>query len=160
MNIPNHTFGVISDTHGLLDAKIPDLFRGVCHILHAGDIGRPSVLEGLRALAPVTAVSGNVDGAVAGAQPECLQDFLGVRIWMLHILGDPYCLPATTKKLLENHHPDVVVFGHSHQPFMGRIDGIYFFNPGSAGPRRYGWPRTAGFLDLEEGKARGRIVPL
>jgi putative phosphoesterase len=158
--MPNHTLGVISDTHGLLDAKIPALFQGVSHILHAGDVGRPSVLAGLRAIAPVTVVSGNVDGFVAGIHPECLQEYWGVRIWMLHILGDPFRLPANARELLKIHHPDVVVFGHSHQSFMERIDGRLFFNPGSAGPKRFSLPRSVGFLELEGGKVRGRIVLL
>ncbi len=154
--------GVVSDTHGLLDPRLPALFEKVEHLLHAGDIGSVSVLHGLEGLAPLTAVSGNVDGGFLNAHilPQQSVVLAGMRIWITHILGNPHKLSRETRIHLEQTNPDIVVFGHTHQPFNEKVDGTFFFNPGIAGPRRFHLPRSIGFLDIQNGEARGRIVSL
>jgi uncharacterized protein len=154
--------GVISDTHGLFDSRIPTLFAGVDHILHAGDMGNIRVYHQLEALAPVTAISGNVDEGVLPADfpPQRTIELYGVRVFMVHILGDPLRLKPAVQREMSNIQPEVVIFGHSHQPFLQRIGSILFFNPGSAGRKRFSLPRCVGFLEIEKGHARARLVPL
>lgn len=144
--------GVISDTHGLLRPEALAALAGVGHILHAGDVGAPEVLEALRALAPVTAVRGNNDrGAWAVALPETVTlELGGARLTIIHDvhhLRDPG--PAA-----------VVVSGHSHVPRNELRDGVLWFNPGSAGPRRFSLPITVGVLTVTRGRVAGEIVPL
>jgi putative phosphoesterase len=162
MNDSSIVIGVISDTHGLLDPRLPALFSKVEHLLHAGDIGSTSILHGLEGIAPLTAVRGNVDDGFlrAGILPQQTVVLAGMRIWMTHILGNPYKLSRETRDDLERAQPDIVIFGHTHQPFNEKVEGILFFNPGSAGPRRFNLQRSVGFLDVREGQARGRIVTL
>jgi putative phosphoesterase len=111
-------------------------------IIHAGDVGRPEILDRLRAMAPVFAVRGNVDhGAWAEALPEtALVDVAGVRIYVLH---DVHALGAASGF-------DVVVSGHSHKPREEWRDGVLYVNPGSAGPRRFRLPITVAKLDLRK----------
>lgn len=160
MNDSSFVIGVIADTHGLLDPRLSALFNKVEHLLHAGDIGSLSVLHGLEGIAPLTAVSGNVDDGLLGNDIPTQQTVVlaGMRIWMTHILGNPHKLSRENRNLLEQAKPDIVVFGHTHQPFNGKVDDILFFNPGSAGPRRFNLQRSVGFLDIRKGQARGRIV--
>lgn len=147
--------GVISDTHGLLRPEAVETLRGVAHILHAGDVGAPEVLDELRKIAPVTAVRGNVDTA-AWARRIPLNEVVeieGVSIYMLHILSDLDLKPEAAGF-------SVVVYGHSHQPASEVKNGVLYFNPGSAGPRRFKLPVTVGKLVVEGGKVRGEIVEL
>jgi putative phosphoesterase len=162
MSSQKHLIGVISDTHNLLDARVPVLFTGVDRILHAGDIGNPSVYHGLRHIAPVTAVLGNTDASnvLPEIQEQQVFELYGARFWLTHILGDPRKLTTAMRRQLTQIQPQVVVFGHSHQPFLERRGAVLFFNPGSAGPRRFALPRTVGFLEIEDGQIRGRIVAL
>jgi uncharacterized protein len=131
--------GVISDTHGLIRPEALEALRGVDHILHAGDVGGSDVLEALQALAPTTAVRGNNDvGPWAAALPEkATVNLGGVRILVLHELRALTIIPAEAGIA-------AVVFGHSHQPRSERKAGVLYFNPGSAGPRRFNLPVTAG----------------
>ena len=147
--------GVISDTHGLLRPQAAEALRGVAHILHAGDIGAPEVLEKLRNLAPVTAVRGNVDtaGWARGIPLNQVVEIEGVSIYMLHILAELDLKPEAAGF-------GVVVYGHSHKPSSEVKNGVLYFNPGSAGPRRFKLPATVGKLMLEAGVARGEIVVL
>ncbi len=147
--------GVISDTHGLLRPQAVEVLRGVAHILHAGDIGAPEVLEELRKLAPVTAVRGNVDTAswARGIPLNQVVEIEGVSIYMLHILAELDLKPEAAGL-------GVVVYGHSHQPLSEVKNGVLYFNPGSAGPKRFKLPVTVGKLMLEAGVARGEIVVL
>ncbi len=156
------TIGVISDTHGIFDSRIPALFAGVDHILHAGDIGRLEVYHQLRRLAPVTAVSGNVDEGILPLEvkPEAILEFQELRIFMMHILGHPSRLSGQRQEQIDKIHPRIVVFGHSHQPFLEEQRGILFFNPGSAGPQRFSLPRSLGLLEIKVGKVRGRLIEL
>jgi uncharacterized protein len=154
--------GVLSDTHGLLDPRVPGLFEDVDCLLHAGDIGSSSVFAGLQGLAPLTAVAGNVDSGslLMQLRDRELIELGGVRILLIHILGDPCRLDSEMQSLIAETRPGVVVFGHSHQAFNERVGPTLFFNPGSAGPRRFNLPRSVGFLEISNQKVRGRIVCL
>lgn len=128
--------GLIADTHGLFRATIPALFAGVDAIIHAGDVGNKSVLACLRAIAPVDAVSGNVDDRDDPELPR--ERTLPVGELSLHVShGDELGRPNATL-LLARYPADVVVFGHTHRPLYYRADdGRMVINPGAAGPRRF-----------------------
>ncbi|HEV2443254.1 MAG TPA: metallophosphoesterase family protein [Steroidobacteraceae bacterium] len=144
--------GVISDTHGLLRPEAVRALSGVAQIIHAGDVGGPEVLDGLRSIAPVHAVRGNNDrDAWSGSLPLRLSlDTAGVRILVLHDLNE---LDAGS----ETGGHRVVVSGHSHKPAVVERDGILFVNPGSAGPRRFKLPVTVGYITLAKGAAAAEI---
>jgi len=147
--------GVISDTHSLLRPEAIAALRGSHRILHAGDIGDPGILDRLRELAPVTAVRGNVDrGPWAAALPETeLVEIEGLSIYLIHDLGQLDLKP-------EAAGIRVVIYGHSHQPKIEEKNGVVFFNPGSAGPRRFRLPVSLGRLKIEKGTVRIEIVNL
>jgi uncharacterized protein len=147
--------GVISDTHGLLRPEAMDALRGSAHILHAGDIGAPEILDELCQIAPVTAVRGNVDRDSWARDIAATEVFQvgGVSIYMLHILGELDLKPEASGF-------GVVVYGHSHVPKMETKNGVRYFNPGSAGPRRFKLPVTVGKLIVEGAVVRGEIVRL
>lgn len=147
--------GVISDTHGLLRPEAVEALRGSSHILHAGDVGTPEILESLREIAPVTAVRGNVDrGAWASVLPQSeVIEIDGVSIYMLHILDELDLKPEAAGF-------NVVVYGHSHKPASESRARVLYFNPGSAGPRRFKLPVTVGKLIVGGGKVHGEIVTL
>ena len=148
------TVGVVSDTHGLVRAEAKEALRGSDVILHAGDVGGGHVLQELGELAPVVAVRGNVDGGWARLLPERRRlELGGVPVLVLHdraLLG----LDPAAEGL------SVVVFGHSHQPLAERRGGVLWFNPGSAGPRRFRLPVSVGRLVIEDGRVRPRLVEL
>lgn len=150
--------GVISDTHGLLRPGVFEAFQGVCHILHAGDVGDAAILEDLAALAPVTAVWGNMDGQDIRAvtQEEAILEVARTSIALIHghQTADYGRLPARFPTA------SVIVHGHTHQPSERRIDGRLILNPGSAGPRRPGKPVTVALLRLDSGGTRARHVHL
>jgi putative phosphoesterase len=144
--------GVIADTHGLFDRAILRHFQGVDHILHAGDIGDPSVILKLEKLAPVTAVSGNVDGYErSGFPPETVLELGGKRVAIRHIVYEGGKLTEEGRAFLDRAQPDVCIFGHTHQPKAQRAGSILLFNPGSAGPKRFKLPRGLGLLTIEDG---------
>ena len=146
--------GVISDTHGLLRPEAVGALAGAELILHAGDIGDPTLLVRLAEIAPVRAVRGNNDvGAWADDLP--LVDIVaaaGVRIHMLH---DVAGLDAGAAA-----RADAVVAGHSHRARMDVRDGVLYFNPGSAGPRRFKLPISVGRLRVVRGRISGEIIEL
>lgn len=154
--------GVISDTHGLLRPEVFDAFAGVDHILHAGDVGDPGVLDGLGALAPVTAVYGNTDGAeLRSSLPRVARLQLdGFDIVVTH--GDQ--LGSPTPHALNAAFPDaqIIVYGHTHRPLLTIVDVVVtVMNPGGAGARRFNLPPSVGILELEPGiPPRGRLLPL
>ena len=152
--------GVISDTHGQFDPKIPSVFKGVSHILHAGDIGGLRVLHQLEQIAPVTAVSGNVDegNVPPGVDEEKTIQLLGLRIFMVHILGNPHRLARALQERINDLQPDVVVFGHSHKPLIEKHGRVLYFNPGSAGPKRFTLPRSLGLLRVHGGEPHGELI--
>jgi uncharacterized protein len=147
--------GVISDTHGLLRREAVAALRGSERIIHAGDVGEPEILERLRQIAPVSAIRGNVDkSAWARKLPETeVVELGGISIYVLHDLSQLDLKPQAA-----GFH--VVIYGHSHVPKQETRDGVLYFNPGSAGPRRFKLPVTVGKLIVEDGRVRGEIVPI
>lgn len=147
--------GVIADTHGVLRPEAAKALAGCDQILHAGDIGSDAVLASLQHIAPVEAIRGNVDcSGVCGSLPAAaLVELAGNRFYLVHRRED-----------LELHPPPAsiaaVIFGHSHQPEIAWKDGVLYFNPGSAGPRRFRLPITMGFLECFAGKLRPTIHTL
>jgi len=154
--------GLVSDSHGLADPALPALLAGCDLILHAGDLVKAEVLRPLEAVAPVRAVRGNNDHAGAlRALPEVLRlDLAEVAILLLHEIGSPARLHPQPGRLVRSARPQVVVYGHSHAPYAAVHDGILFVNPGSAGPRRFSLPRSAGLLHLRPGHARVELYDL
>lgn len=147
--------GVISDTHSLLRPQACRALEGVDRILHAGDIGEPAVLDALARIAPVTAVYGNNDhGPWARALPQTTEVRIGsVTILMTHIVSSLRVEPRTLGA-------SVVVYGHSHRPENVRRGGVLYFNPGSAGPRRFKLPVTVGRLTVRGARVQAKIVTL
>ncbi|MGC2162909.1 MAG: metallophosphoesterase family protein [Silvibacterium sp.] len=126
---------MISDTHGLLRPEALAALHGVEHILHAGDVGDPAILAALRAIAPLTAIRGNIDafGACAQLPPTELIELAGHSIYMLHDLAALDLNPAAAGL-------SVVISGHSHQPRIEHRKNVLYFNPGSAGPGDFPCP--------------------
>jgi hypothetical protein len=147
--------GVISDTHGLLRPEAIKALRGSDHIIHAGDVGAPEILDELRAIAPVTAVRGNIDKAAWAQQlPENeVLEVAGVCIYVLHDLAQLDLKPKAAGFA-------AVVSGHSHVAKQETRDGVLYFNSGSAGPRRFKLPVSVGRLFVENGKLRCERLPL
>jgi hypothetical protein len=146
--------GVISDTHGLLRPEALRALRGSDVVLHAGDIGGAGILEELQAIAPVVAVRGNNDREPwARALPvEVALDLGGVAVAIVHDLNT--LTPAAAEGAA------VVVSGHSHQPRRDVVGGVLYFNPGSAGPRRFRLPISLGRLDVVGGRVRATLIDL
>ena len=143
--------GVIADTHGLFDPVVRRHFKGVDHILHAGDIGDQSVIEQLEQIASVTAVSGNIDNDEQDGFPsEAVIELAGRRIAIRHILYEGGKLTKDGRGFLEREQSDICVFGHTHQPKTEWFGKTLLFNPGSAGPKRFSLPRGIGVLRLEK----------
>jgi putative phosphoesterase len=146
---------VISDTHGLLRPEALAALQGSDHIIHAGDVDSPEILETLASIAPVTAVRGNVDkDAWARKLPEtAVVEFGGVSVYVLHDL-------AQLDLKAEAAGFEVVISGHSHVAKSETRNGVLYFNPGSAGPRRFKLPVSVGKLAIEGGQVRAEIVEL
>jgi uncharacterized protein len=147
--------GVISDTHGLLRPEAVDALRGSDHIIHAGDIGASEILDVLSKMAPVTAIRGNID---VEAWSKCLPTtnvvgFGGALIYVLHDLKALDLNPRAAGFA-------AVISGHSHVPKIEWKDGVLYFNPGSAGPRRFKLPISLGRIRLEEGQVTPELMPL
>ena len=153
--------GVIADTHGLFDSAILRHFKGVDHILHAGDIGDRSVIEQLEQIAPVTAVSGNVDDEQQSGFPsETMIELASRRIAIRHILYEGGKMTKEGRAFLERDHPDVCIFGHTHQPKAEWFGKTLLFNPGSAGPKRFTLPRGIGLLRLCDAEVTPHLISL
>jgi uncharacterized protein len=166
----------VSDTHGFFDPCLVEVLKGVEVILHGGDVGSPAVLDELREIATVHAVQGNVDSPVLGLPPSFTCRFNGVQIEMRHILpvlqsqleewardSAPSKAQATNRDVFfKSFDPttSVVVFGHSHEPCLLVIRGKLFFNPGSAGKKRFSLPRCCGLLEISSGRIKATIKPL
>jgi|SRR5271170_1172839 len=153
--MPPILIGVISDTHGLLRPEAFQVLRESDYIIHAGDVGSSEIIDKLSAIAPVTAVRGNIDkGAWAEKLPETEGlEVGGISIYVLHDLAQLELQPEAAGFA-------VVVSGHSHVPKQETRDGVLYFNPGSAGPRRFKLPISLGRLILEDGGVRGELLNL
>ena len=147
--------GVISDTHGLLRPEALKALRGSELIIHAGDVGDPEILNTLARIAPVTAIRGNIDkGAWAQKVPDSeVVELGGISIYVLHDLSQLDLKPEVAGFA-------VVIYGHSHIPKQETRGGVLYFNPGSAGPRRFRLPVTVGKLVIEQGKVRAEIIAI
>jgi uncharacterized protein len=147
--------GVISDTHGLLRPEALEALRGSDHIIHAGDIGDPGIVPNLEKIAPVTAIRGNIDRepwARRFPETEAIE-FAGLHLYIIHDVNALDLNPQAGGFA-------AVISGHSHQPRQEVKDGVLYFNPGSAGPRRFRLPVTLGSLEILNGKVNGKIVEL
>lgn len=146
--------GVISDTHGLLRPEAFAALAGVQHILHAGDVGDIAILDQLRAIAPVTAIRGNIDvhGACAELPATDFVELSGKIFYLVHSVKDLDINPAVAGVA-------VVVSGHSHRPSIEERNGILYLNPGSAGPRRFSLPISLALVDIAS-EIEARILHL
>lgn len=147
--------GVISDTHGLLRPEALIALAEVEHILHAGDVGNPAILDALREIAPVTAIRGNVDvRGECSLLPATEAVELGGRLfYMVHSVHDLDIDPVAAQV-------DVVVSGHSHKPGIEHRKDVMYLNPGSAGPRRFDLPVAVALATVGKGGVEARIVEL
>ena len=154
--------GVISDTHGFYDPRVPFLLKGVEHILHAGDIGKGRIVEQLSGIAPVTAVRGNNDRQRPESEyPEIeTLNLGGCCIYMTHIVKVPKDGDVAGLAAYSDQGVDVVVFGHSHMALHESRGALTFFNPGAAGKRRFKVVPSIGLLKLEAGRVEGHILVL
>ena len=154
--------GVISDTHGMLRAEVLEAFEKVDHILHGGDVGTWDVLLDLQALAPVTAVYGNVDGPELR---EKLPDVATIRLDGFDIVvthGDQFGTPTPATLHQAFPRADIIVFGHTHRPLLELVDKtVTVMNPGGAGAARFNLKPSIGIMELEPGiPPRARLVEL
>lgn len=134
---------VLSDTHGLLRPDVLEACSGVDAILHAGDVGDPSILDRLREIAPVTAIRGNIDtaGPCGKLPPAEMVPFGSLTVYMVHSLADLDISPASAGV-------QVVISGHSHKYAEDTRHGVLYLNPGSVGPRRFRLPTTMAYLHV------------
>jgi uncharacterized protein len=147
--------GVISDTHGLLRPEVISAFEGVSLIIHAGDVGRPAVLETLGNIAPVVAVRGNTDrDAWAFRLPLTeVVEVAGISLYVLHDLCRLDLNPAASGF-------NAVINGHTHEPLIKKKDNVVFINPGSAGPRRFTLPVSIALLHIRNNSLKAELVTL
>lgn len=149
--------GIISDTHSYLDPSVAEVFAEVDHILHAGDIGNEEVLEALEAIAPTTAVKGNIDGGNLRFLPEEAEVTLGGKLFAIrHICGSPKRPNKATRALLSRVRPDFLIVGHSHIPVITKIHDTLWINPGAAGREGFHDIRLAArmHIDADTGEVR------
>lgn len=153
------TIGILSDTHGYFHPSLVDDLAGVDLILHAGDVGDPSILDGLEAVAPVKAVWGNIDGtAVRRRLPEHERFSVeGLDVWMTHIAGRPGRWQQGMGEKLNANPPDILVCGHSHILRVERVEslgGMLYVNPGAAGKQGLHQKKTCLRLTIDGGEAK------
>jgi uncharacterized protein len=150
-----YPIGVISDTHGLLRDEALAALAGSALIIHAGDVGNPSILSRLRDIAPVIGVRGNVD-TEAWARVLPLTTVVEAEPHTIYVLHDLAQLDLDPR----DAGLSAVISGHSHKPRIDEQDGVLFLNPGSAGPRRFDLPVTVARLTTEAGRIRAEILDL
>jgi putative phosphoesterase len=162
--------GVVSDTHGFFDPRLKDLLAGVDIILHGGDVGSEEVLDELKRIAPVRAVRGNVDSPDLELPLSLKLSLESLQVEIMHVLPVPQSEleewldamlpggrpPKRSEKFLAtfDEATGVVVFGHTHQPCLTTLGDRLFFNPGSAGKKRFDLPRCCGLLEVVPGRVR------
>jgi len=150
--------GAISDTHGYFDTKLYDVFNGVSHIFHSGDIGETSIIERLQGIAPVTAVKGNNDPDVFLPHIKCVQ-IDKFKFLITHKFGTgKYDLIVREKIFIEN--PNVVIFGHTHSAVIYYEDGRLFLNPGYSGYPNGIWERSVAIISCDEEQPSAEIIQL
>lgn len=153
--------GIISDTHGKLHPTVAEHFAGVDHIIHAGDIGDEDLLRQLAEIAPLTAVAGNIEDFRCGpARAHARVKIDGLRFFVTHILPRPSKVGADVQKALSRERADVVIFGHSHLPHDEQRDGVWYFNPASAGARRFDYPTSVGMFEKRRSSWSARHIAL
>jgi uncharacterized protein len=147
--------GIISDTHGLLRPEAVQALQGCRHIIHAGDIGAPEIIPALDKIAPVTAIRGNIDTQpwTAKFPPTEVVELDGVFLYVIHDVKAIDLNPRAAGFA-------AVISGHSHQPKQEWRDDVLYFNPGSAGPRRFKLPISIGILEIAGNKIKSRIIEL
>lgn len=147
--------GIVSDTHGLLRPELLVALAGVDHILHAGDVGDPAILDQLRAIAPITAIRGNIDtsGACARLPATDAIELAGHLVYLVHSIQDLDLDPAAAGIAL-------VVSGHSHRPSVEQRGPVLYLNPGSCGPRRFRLPVTLALAEVTPRQMDAHLVEL
>ena len=168
--------GVVSDTHGYFDPHLALRLDGVTEILHAGDVGPQQLLDQFSTIAPVRAVRGNIDAGSLGLPPTLTRRYGGVEIHLMHelpksqsVLSDWARAAPLAGKQAERCNqflrsfPEkcrIVVFGHTHEPCLEVLAGKLFFNPGSAGRKRFSLPRCCGLLEISPEGMRATMLSL
>lgn len=154
---------VVSDTHGSLDARVFPLLEGAERILHCGDVGTGGVLEELKTVAPTEWVRGNCDLHFGPEVPECIvgefRPGMG-RYLLTHVLGAPRRIRPLLQARLQKDRPNLVFFGHSHQPELTSWQGRHFLNPGALYRPRGGFDHSLALLDVDGERVLARIVAL
>lgn len=150
--------GLLSDTHGFLDPRLPRIFRGVEHILHAGDIGPDHLIAQLESIAPVTAVLGNTDASALFRLAETI--VLGGRKFLVQHIVAPHALTGELQVRFSRERPAVVLFGHTHQSFNETINGVWFLNPGYAGKPKPGAARSVALLAGDANELQVEFITL
>lgn len=147
--------GVISDTHGYLDGYIFHIFDGVQQILHAGDVGEDRILDELEEIAPVHAVSGNVDYGVSKRRPlKWCGEIGGVKICMTHgHLLDAAKYNQSAVEFFKGENPQIIIHGHSHIGKHEKEDGVTILNPGAAGRPRFRDVPSVAIIDIHPDKS-------
>ena len=147
--------GLISDTHGLLRPEAVEALRGSQAIIHAGDVGREEILRELEKIAPVTAVRGNIDTSAWSRKLPATNvlEIAGTSIYVLHNIDELDLDPGSAAF-------SAVIFDHSHRPLLENRKGVLFFNPGSAGPRRFNLPISVGRLVIENANLASELITL
>lgn len=147
--------GIISDTHGLLRSEAIEALRGVDHIIHAGDIGAYTIVPELEKIAPVTAIRGNNDreGWALKFPETAVVELAGLTFYVVHDVNALDLKPQAAGFA-------AVISGHSHQPKQEMKDGVLYFNPGSAGPRRFRLPITLGKIEITGTQTRCKITEI
>ena len=155
--------GVVSDTHSLLIP--PAVINGLNKtdmIIHAGDFCTVNDVETFRRLKDFKGVYGNMDGAdVRKILPRrAILEIEGVTIGIFHGEGPKASILDTVRNAFNNRKLDVVVFGHSHQPFNKQIGDTLYFNPGSPNDMVSAPYCSYGILEIKSGTVTGKIVKL
>ena len=150
--------GIISDTHGFLDPRVEKIFKGVDHILHAGDIGEPIIELELQLIAPVTVVLGNTDLGLNFKETEVVT--LAEKKILIHHIVNPRAPSEKLTAQIKRHRPNAVIFGHTHKKFAATVGGIFYFNPGYSGQPKLGTERSVALLHLEDGGFRPEYIAL
>lgn len=151
-------FGIISDTHGHLDPRVPGIFQGVDHIFHAGDIGYPAIILELEAVAPVTAVLGNNDAGLDFRETEVVE-VAGVKVLVHHIVT-PGLPGESLANRIRRDRPEVVLFGHTHTAYAKQHGDVLYLNPGYSGRPRLKQSRSVALMETGPAGLRHWFVPL